>query len=331
MSEFNTVPPYTQCLCVDVDDAGNTLGYYLNDLACADLSGAHFLAVHKEFKLLDPESLVTAGSDRYAFFDRLPDLVVNPRAKSPAEVRAAMKSQCTCLQYCWEHSKAPWLQRIPLIRSYLLPAIDAYVAAADGYSRGTVLNNATDLSSLSSLSAPLPLIPNVTIQYRCGDNIGFGKTRYGLLPFSAYTKRRIDSSIAQYIYVIADSPTRSVGHPYSGRCETILQKFFEHLRAEFPQAVVVVKRGGDAFLDYARIAYSRVVVCSASTFCFWPAISNTVGQVHFPLTPLIANAWSNATAPAIAANFHWIGEVDMIKDFKKYRPWSNLLADLQTL
>lgn len=310
---------------------GNTLGYYLNDLACADLSGAHFVAVHKDFNILDPDSLVTRGADRLAFFAALPDRYVNPAPRSPAEVKAAMRANCTCHQYCWEHSKAPWLQRIDLIRSVVRPAIDAYVRAADGFRLGTVLNNATDMSSLPSLGAPLPFLPNVTIQYRCGDNIGFGKTRYGLLPFRAFSKARIDSAVAKYIYVIADSPTRSLTSPFSGRCELILSKLHEYLRNEFPAAVVVVKRGGDAFLDYARIAHSNVVICSASTFCFWPAISNTHGQVHFPLTPLIAGAWDNETAPALAANFHWIREVEMIKDFKKYRPWHAVIGDLQTL
>ena len=60
-------------------------------------------------------------------------------------------------------------------------------------------------SLIVPLDSPLPLIPNVTIQYRCGDNIGFGKTRYGLLPFSTYTNsNRINKVTARYIYVIAD-------------------------------------------------------------------------------------------------------------------------------
>jgi hypothetical protein len=40
---------------------GNTLGYYLNDLACADLAGAHFIAVGKQFKITQPDILVTEG------------------------------------------------------------------------------------------------------------------------------------------------------------------------------------------------------------------------------------------------------------------------------
>ena len=42
---------------------GNTLGYYFNDIACADISGAHFVAVHKTFKMTQPELLVTNTPD----------------------------------------------------------------------------------------------------------------------------------------------------------------------------------------------------------------------------------------------------------------------------
>lgn len=100
---------------------------------------------------------------------------------------------------------------------------------------------------------------------------------------------------------------------------------------QHPQATLVLKRGGDLFLDYARIAYSNVVVCSASTFCLWPALSNQYGQVHFPLTPLVAGADTIELAPKLSDNFHWIESPLMIKQFKHYRPWDRLIDDLQTL
>ena len=63
-------------------------------------------------------------------------------------------------------------------------------------------------------------------------------------------------------------------HPYSSRCGTILRALFNHFTKLFPKAVVVIKRGGDQFLDYARLAYADVTICSASTFCLWPALAN---------------------------------------------------------
>lgn len=63
--------------------------------------------MHKEFNILDPDSLVTNGSDRMAFFNALPDLVVHPNPLNEAEVKARMKTECQCLQYCWENRSGP--------------------------------------------------------------------------------------------------------------------------------------------------------------------------------------------------------------------------------
>jgi hypothetical protein len=236
-----------------------------------------------------------------------------------------MKKDCQCLQYCWENSVAPWLKRPQLIKRYLLPAIDAYMTAANAVAVGTLLSNSTDLST-EPMTSFLPLIPHVAIQYRCGDNIGFGKTNYGLLPFYGITARIPPWS--KYIYVMADSPTRQKHHTYSGRCSIILEALFDYIRKRFPKAVVVVKRGGDQFLDYARLAYANVTVCSASTFCLWPAMSNS-GAAYFPLTPLVGKSGTNATTKYLGPNFHWIREVEIIKEFKQFRPWTSILKVLE--
>eukprot|EP01040_Poterioochromonas_malhamensis_P023850 gene23850-biopygen8862 len=183
-------------------------------------------------------------------------MVVHTNPKPPEEVKRLMKSNCDCLQFCWENAVAPWTQRIPLVSRVIGQAIHAYEKASKAEALFTELDKETDLSTIpAALTNPrvLPLVPNVTIQYRCGDNVGFGKTKYGLLPFSAYSKTRIPEETAQYIYVIADSPSRSANHPYSHRCGIILQHLHQRLIQRFPRAVVVVKRGGDPFLDYIRL------------------------------------------------------------------------------
>ena len=91
---------------------GNTLGYYLNDIACADISGSHFVAVHKTFVMTQPELLVTHNADlppilapgaappagavakalpvsedpRYTFFNNLPDIISHSHPLEPAIV-----------------------------------------------------------------------------------------------------------------------------------------------------------------------------------------------------------------------------------------------------
>lgn len=315
--------------CLNTYQLGNTLGYYLNNIACAEVTGAHFLAVQKHFVIQEPDRLQAQGRHRHAFFEALPDMILHNEPRDLMEVKRLLPLKCDCLQYCWENPAAPWRQKISVIGQVLLPAIQTYLQRSEAHSHGMIVNNLTDLSNAPT-SMNLPFLPNVTIQYRCGDNVGFGKTRYGLLPFRTFSPQRIPADFRSFIYVIADSPSRSPHSPYSNRCDIILKEFFEYLRKKFPSSIIVIKRGGDAFLDVARIALSSIVFCSASTFCLWPALANHQGTIFYPLTPLILGAKDNQSAPHLAHNFHWIDDVDMIKNFKQYHPWTRLLDDLKS-
>lgn len=149
---------------------------------------------------------------------------------------------------------------------------------------------------------------------------------YGILPFTAFLPRIPQGS--KYIYVLSDHPSRATHNPYSGRCQTILNSLFEYLKENFPGSIVVVKRGGDLFLDYARLAFSNVTICSASSYCLWPALAHQ-GNVYFPLSSLVAGADSMELAPNLGPHFHWIDEPKIISDFRKFRPWSAVIDVLK--
>jgi len=181
---------------------------------------------------------------------------------------------------------------------------------------------------------------------------------YGILPFFAFPSRI--PADAKFIYVLSDHPTRAAHSPYSGRCQVILKGLFDYLLGHFPNATIVVKRGGDVFLDYARFAFSKVTICSASSYCLCkflyfspdfqsgnfnvslifnlaavvgPALANK-GTVHFPLSSLIAGADTMELAPQLAPNFHWIDKPGIISNFKNIRPWTKvvpILAGLEPL
>jgi hypothetical protein len=171
----------------------------------------------------------------------------------------------------------------------------------------------------------LPIIPDVTIQYRCGDNIQFSYM-YGILPYTAFASRIPSNS--KYIYVLSDHPSRAAHALYTSRCEVILQGLFDYLKETNPSSTIVIKRGGDLFLDYVRLAFSKTIICSASTFCFWPALANIKngGVVHFPLSSLIAGADDINSAPKVfGKNFIWINDTNIISDFRKIKPWQKIV------
>jgi hypothetical protein len=129
--------------------------------------------------------------------------------------------------------------------------------------------------------------------------------------------------------VLSDHPSRAVHSPYSGRCSLILKALMEYLHALSPSATIVVKRGGDLFLDYVRLSRARVTICSASSYCLWPAIANRNGSAHFPLTSLAAGADSIELAPNLGAHFHWIEDPKIISNFKNVKPWTAIIDILR--
>lgn len=250
----------------------------------------------------------------------LPSIIVNEHPLDKASAINKLHHECKCTRYCWEHGNAPWVNRTAVIGQYIRNAVTAYLENIDTRA-GTVVDSEVDYTNAPP-GTVLPLVPDVALQYRCGDNIGFSYM-YGILPFTAYDN--IIPAGVKYIYVLSDHPSRAVHSPYSGRCSLILQKLLEYLQARHPNAIILVKRGGDLFLDYVRLSKANVTICSASSFCLWPAIANNKAQVYFPLTQLAAGADSIELAPNFGSHFHWIEKPGIISNFKNVKPWTAII------
>jgi len=339
--------------CLTTQELGNKLGNYFTEVGCAEVSGLHFVAVHKQWDLVNAFHTIASAAvvgennssdkrynnitysvaskaypslsdPRLSFLNGLPDIIVHANP-APDENTAIsnVHRECKCTRYCWQDRGAPWVKIIPSIRTYMRAAISLYLDSLPKDATTTVSPD-TDFSN-GVPGARLPLIPDVALQYRCGDNIGFSYM-YGILPFTAFLSR-IPKEGTSFIYVLSDHPTRASHSPYSSRCQVILEHLFNFLKTHYPKSTVVVKRGGDLFLDYARLAFAKVTICSASSYCLWPSLANT-GTVYFPISSLVAGADSMALAPNLSSNFHWI-DVDIISDFRKFRPWTQVLEILE--
>lgn len=134
-----------------------------------------------------------------------------------------------------------------------------------------------------------PLIPDVAIHYRCGDNTEIA----GILPFRAFD--RILSSAKppnikiKTIYILTeDSARHKTSSPQRKRCHKILSGLHQHVVNTYSKSTVLLLRGHDLFADLARLTYANITICSASTFCLWPAIS-TSNIAYLPVTKLFRN------------------------------------------
>lgn len=169
----------------------------------------------------------------------------------------------------------------------MVKAINVYHANIIKVVNKTTVSHGIDVTN-SNDTSNLPLIPDVSIQYRCGDNIQFNYM-YGILPYTAFDS--IVPPDSHYIYILSDHPSRSKNSEYAtDKCSLILNGLFNYLKLKNPNSIIVQKRGDDTFLDYLRLGLSKVTICSASTYCLWPALANIKngGEVYFPLTSLIA-------------------------------------------
>lgn len=309
--------------CLTTNELGNRLGNYFTEIACAEASGLHFIAVHKAWDLVGSftgnYTNERVDKQKLAFLNGLPDIIVHKNPLDRAQADSKIKSECKCTRYCWGEASAPWVNRTSSIKDYLRVALKAYNDTIE-VTEQTHVSPDVDVTNAKP-GTFLPIIPDVALQYRCGDNIAFSY-HYGILPFTAFPSRIPPHS--KYIYVLSDHPTRAIHSPYSGRCQTILQSLFEYLTLHFPLAIVVVKRGGDLFLDQVRLAFSNTTICSASSYCFWPALANE-GTSYFPVSSLIAGADTLALAPDFGPKFHWIEKPEIISNMKHYRPWTAVL------
>lgn len=127
-----------------------------------------------------------------------------------------MGKLCKCHIYCWADPSAPWVDHADTIKTIVRAAIAAYTASVPlVMAAGTTISADTDITNAAP-GAFLPIVPEVALQYRCGDNIGFNYM-YGLLPFFAFPGR-IPAG-AKTIYVLSDHPSRSAAATYrSVRC-----------------------------------------------------------------------------------------------------------------
>lgn len=317
-------PIMMQTTCFSRGSLGNDISEYVEARICAHLRGIHYMtAVH-----VDPDY-------KHKFnilFDAFPSTVIHesPTSKNSSDFSSDNKV-CPCDSNCHEWRSGLMHSNMRIAAKIFRTAIDYYWqnrhtelgAADDGLkyldtrkmrTKPFIGRNGTTFASDSTGSytstgtskdkdravtslGSLPVIPEVAIHYRCGDNL---VTHYGFLPFKTYSD--LIPSNASHIYVLAESPDRNPKAHMVSRCAAIFDAFFSYLMAKFPSSTVVVLRGHDIFDDLARLTYANITLCSVSTFCLWPAVSNE-NAAHFPVTKLIAK---ESTDFDYGPSFHWM-------------------------
>jgi hypothetical protein len=130
--------------------------------------------------------------------------------------------------------------------------------------------------------------------YRCGDNLHlqYGhKFGYGIVPFKSFSAL-LQNHTFDNIYILTEGKHRS-----SPQCASIISDFFDYMRGVFPTTTIIVKRGDDILSDMTRLSKAKVTICSASTFCLFPAIANP-NTAYYPISRLVPTV-------NVSRNFHF--------------------------
>jgi hypothetical protein len=143
----------------------------------------------------------------------------------------------------------------------------------------------------------LPEIPDVAVQYRCGDNTQVG---YGLLAWTALLKNIPQNTTS--IYLMTENPHRQTASAVFEKCNNIIKQLAGYLYLHFSSASVVVLRGGSVIDDMTRLAMAPYTICSPSTFCFWPAVASKTAS-YYPPSALI---FSQKGTLQVTSQFHWM-------------------------
>lgn len=297
--------------CLFTDSLGNWLSNYFESVLCARAARMHYMAVAKVW---EPATNDTPS----AFVSRLPSLMEHSNAATIAEAMSTVEQICTCPGNCHERANALWTKGSSVIKPLMGDALRHHYSTLQ---QPTTVVKSSDLSTVA-VGKELPFVPDVAIHYRCGDNfVG----HYGFLPFSAF-KRYVPEG-AKTIYVLADKRGRKTDAKQhrAAKCDAIFSALFDYLRAAFPSASVVIRRGDDLYHDLLRLAFAETTICSVSTFCLWPAVASN-HTAYFPQTKLVARGDTS-----LRLGFQWITQPAVVLGAPyESRPTAQLLAVLST-
>eukprot|EP01041_Mallomonas_annulata_P012705 gene12705-26761_t len=298
---------------------GNFLTHYLEVRLCAETVGLHYLASR-----MDGDAVSRSGrnySDQI-FLSSVPTIALHPDPSTSYDVSSLQVHRtCSCRTFCHEQESALVFQHFLRSSQIFTDIVNSYVAGRGldlkggqslvnaSYSsskyiqkNGTGTTTETEIDMWFTSEGTARLVPDAAIHYRCSDS------QWGLLPFRVFRDILLPHNVSS-IYVLTEHPNRrgSVHPVQARRCQTILLALSRYLSQSFPLVEVLLLQGGDIHLDMVRLAKSKVLVCSPSTYCLWPAMGHR-RSAHFPVTRLIAHGKQIPLGP----HFFWISSPRLV-------------------
>jgi hypothetical protein len=156
----------------------------------------------------------------------------------------------------------------------------------------------------------------LAILFRCCDILTRASAESGQYGFVNWNVYLLTIPVtARTIYILME-PLDYVGCDHGEHCRQISEAMAGFLSTHYPDAVVAIRRGHPD-IGLVQLAETKVIVCTASSFCIFPAYMNS-GKIFMQLSKLFANN----EAVRISNNFHWITYPSQIY-FNLYDPYDS--------
>jgi len=148
---------------------------------------------------------------------------------------------------------------------------------------------------------------DLSLHLRCGDVLDLGKSEYGfftyrVLEFLINLRIRKKRSIVIETNALQIGKARSFDRDHQAACKVIVEDLASWLRGL--GHTVLVADGGEVSASWARMVFSRQLICSSSTFCFWPAL--VAQESYFPDTGLVIKT---RNIQDLAQGWHWVSSL----------------------
>ena len=265
--------------CIDKRSFGNSIGYYIETRACAEIAGAHYISTNEDWYPND------------AFLNSFPIVVNHPFPQPLNITKTLIASHCPCRMAPHECNDSIILRKPKYAKEIFINALINY---ANSLNESDIQLHSKDVAYYydgnhthyhqAVKHRKLPTVPDTAIHYQCGD------LQQGLIPFQFIVKKILENS--RSIFVISEIPTRNQKSiPYSQikiKCNNILSLLFNYIIKYFPTSIIAILRGHNVYHDLFRLTFANSLVCSPTSLCTFPAIAQS-HTVHFPVSESISN------------------------------------------
>lgn len=142
---------------------------------------------------------------------------------------------------------------------------------------------------------------------------------------------RLIPPTAKTIYVFTEFGNRLKGTPLENAASHILHRLYAIISTALPEAVVVVKRGGNEATAVSQLTLAKqATICSPSTFCFWSAVAQT-NHAYVPGTSYIGlsgGTMKHVKESMFHDKFHWVSGGPVFNNFTKDTDYHEIVKTL---